>query len=98
MPAVEQERSSGKGKLSGWNKGESPEKELGSGGGGEIPSSGVRPSNAASEGKSSSSSLVQRKERVRVLFCSKCKLIMCKVLMLLKQNTLRGSPGCWSRA
>lgn len=49
--------------------------------------------------KFSSFSLVKKKmNEMQVLLCSKCKLIMCKVLMLLKQNTWRGSPGCWSRA
>lgn len=51
MPALVQERGSREGNNrpvpSGWNKGESPEKELGSGGGREIPSSEVRPSKAA---------------------------------------------------
>lgn len=83
---------------------DSLEKELESGGGRRergFFQGGEAQRNRELQDKFSSFSWVKKKikmSEVQVLLCSKCKLIMCKVLMLLKQNTWRGSPGCWSRA
>lgn len=57
----------------------------------------LKPGETGSFGTNPVALRLSEKERVQVLLSSKCKLIMCKVLMLLKHNPWRGSPGCWNR-